>query len=47
MYIACLIDRLTDTPICAEGSTSVFVKRTEHRKLIITVILSGLADGRE
>jgi len=47
MYIAFLVDMLTNIPICAEGSTSVLVKRTEHKKLKITVILSAVADGRE
>jgi hypothetical protein len=47
MYTACLVDTLTYTPVCAEVSTSVLVKWTDHKKLKITVILSGLADGRE
>jgi len=47
MYTACLVDMLSNTPFCAEGSTSVHVKKTEHRKLKIIRILSGLVDGRE
>jgi len=29
--IAWLVDVLTNIPICAEGSTSVLVKSTEHK----------------
>jgi hypothetical protein len=36
MYTACLVDMLSNTPVCAEGSTSVLVKRKEHKKLKIT-----------